>query len=170
MYCRKCGKEIESGEYCLDCLGQTQSQDQTEQVVKQVVVEPTEVKQDNTIGRKGALAATILGAISYFVIMFGYGFAMGGLQSIIDYGPSAMQVFEIVIIVLCTMCIIASTILSIIALVKGISSIGVFKKAKAQGNKPVPTLILGIIGTALSAMSLLFVCLTAFMLLPLMML
>lgn len=172
MYCKNCGKEIETGEYCLDC-----KPEQVEQTAEQQVVansEPktyefygktVEVKPDTSVGRGGAIAATILGAIAYFFSMFAYGFAMGGVESLTEFGYSYVTEIASVIVAPCIVISIIALIMGVIALVKGIGSIKTFKSAE-KGAKPVATLILGIIGTVFAAMTLLFVLLTILMLTP----
>lgn len=150
MFCKNCGKEVESGEYCLDCQP------------KQTVVEEN---PDTSVGRGGAVVSTVLGGIACFFASFAFGYILGGVKLLGDYGYAYLAKIASLIVAPSITCLVIALVLGIISLVKGISSIKKFKRAP-KGAKPVGTLVLGIIGTVLSATTLLLVLLSVIMLIP----
>lgn len=213
MYCNKCGKEIESGRFCMDCATEiakyldenqladivmsspstepvsnpapeaqptiaptpeaepiiastpeaqptiapapeTQSESYaaptysqpifTEAAVnhtKKVEIDPTLPEYQNRMyGFGKALCSAIVGVVGYIVSYVGF------LLTMISMDSSMGVTFGLI----CLPCAIISAIL-------GISSIRLFKKRRLAAKKPIPALILGIVGVVCAAVILIFV-------------
>lgn len=159
MFCKNCGKQIEKGEYCIDCLKQPEEQ----VVVIDPAVEPKIVKVEakeqpkisRKIGLKKALTATILGLVGYCIIIYMCQnvLALFDIVLFFDISEQAQEILMWISIVSG----IVSIIIGIISLSLGISSIKTFKKSKAQGVKPVATLVLGITAIYLAVSSFVFI-------------
>ena len=175
MYCTKCGKEIESGIICRECLDAERDQvikeepaaeeiktepetvetvelDETlwqpayEALVVDAPIEP--VNENSMLGFGRALASTIMGFIASMFGLVAYIFAIYG-DSITESDPETALAVLIAVLILG---VVFTLPLGIISLVMGIKSITLFKRT--LGKKPVATLILGIIGTYQAASAL----------------
>ncbi len=158
MYCKKCGKFIETeSDYCNDCAPKEApvetvvvEESAVETVAEPVCVpaEPVQPKKEGKVmdGFGPALASTILGNIAYVCAYVAYLlYSMDGVMSVNTYGPTiAMIVFGVIFT-------IVAIALVIPALVMGIKSINLFRYAVANKRvKPIPALILGIDATVVS--------------------
>ncbi|MBE5747818.1 MAG: hypothetical protein E7352_06585 [Clostridiales bacterium] len=166
MYCRNCGKWIDDdAELCVDC------KETNDFFSEEPSEEPSSVARGTSVGhavegsRKTglgkALTATILSAISYFLIMFAAGLILGALEECEEYGyyyefSSMIEFLEYIEMYEITLFFLLAPIgMSIPALIMGILSIVCFKREKNAGRvKPIPTLILGIVGLVLAALVL----------------
>ncbi len=144
MYCTKCGKEIESGIICDECLAKDQARVETAPQRTYVIINNNEPKEneDRMLGFGKALSSTILSFVGLIFACVAYFFALMGASTGEDTGVGAIAL------------VIFSLPFLIISLVQGIKSIGLFKRT--VGKKPIATLILGINGTYTAAMGLLF--------------
>lgn len=125
--------------------------------------EPPKVSQqqyaaDKKKGFGKALAATIIGAIGYFIADFANAlvelFSMGSSLSEVAQTPDVLSVIAIFCMVLAGVALIPG----VLAVVFGAQSIGVYRRAiKELKAKPVPTFVLGLIGLILGCLALLFV-------------
>ena len=187
MYCRKCGKYIDSdAEFCKDCDELNTYFDGKEPITPfsgngqysnnpygngnsysnpfgnpynggysntQYGVPQAEGSRKEGFGK--ALAATILSAIAFFLIMIAFGVVSVALEEYYYY-DSYYYYSDLVgtAIVLA----LFSLGMSIPSLIMGISSMKCFFRAKNAGKvKPIPTLVLGIVSVALSGLTLLYV-------------
>ena len=168
MYCTKCGKEIESGIICRECLEAEREQavneePAAEQIEKEpetvetveldetlwqpayealVVDAPIETVNENSmLGFGRALASTITGFVASMFGLVAYIFAIYG-DSITESDPETALALLFAAVILT---VVFTLPLGIISLVMGVKSIALFKRT--IGKKPVATLILGIIGT-----------------------
>lgn len=186
MYCKKCGKQIDTNEdYCFECqrdnliFGSQIQQPGTEETKQEAPVQTTVVpvqtqpsaqnyqtalqpSYSKKFGR--ALASTIIGVIAYILgfcaFIFAY-FKIGdSIFSDILNCSYDFDTFSDVAEVFYTFSkgfTVVSAIMAVIGLVFGICSISHFKKIKkSYGVKIVPTLVLGIVGTVWSGLTLYF--------------
>ncbi len=166
MYCRKCGKEIDyDSPLCKECEEQEVFfSDATQVEPVEVKTEPEQIKAEPTLGSRKegfsiALASTILGSIAYIFSMVALGIASAAVDEL-TYGYGYSSVAETiagVAIFFSLICLGAA----IPGLIMGIKSIRCFFTEKNEGRvKPIPTLILGIVGVAMSGLTMFFVLLT----------
>ena len=148
MYCSKCGKQIESGIICDECLAKDQARVEFTPQQTYVVINNNEPKEneDRMLGFGKALSSTILSFVGIIFACVAYFFAL--------MGDSVGEDNAAVVIAL----VIVSLPFLIISFVQGLKSIGLFKRT--VGKKPIATLILGINGTYTAAMGLLFALLS----------
>lgn len=186
MYCTKCGKQIDyDSPICKECVDEMAASaapaETVEPEVEQNVIEQSEIEQPvqtelqpgesvevapatytaqptpppavypsagganlRMRGFGKALTSTILGFIGYFFSVF----TMAMLATEDPDVAIAGGVFFVM-----------SLPLTIIPLVFGLKSIGLFKSTPAGMPKPIATLILGIVGLFFAALSLLFLSL-----------
>lgn len=145
MYCRKCGKQIDYDEpICNECReAEIFFDDSVNNDFSQPVGDPKE-------GFGLALASTIIGAITLFIIITAITIITDILVGTI-YNVSAG-----ISSIISTLCLGGA----IPALIFGIKSIKCFIAAKRDGRiKPVATLVCGIIGLVLSALAMFYVLL-----------
>lgn len=157
MYCRKCGKQIDyDALICKECENAEMFFGGTE---PETYVQPVTDRKEG-FGR--ALTATIVGSISFFLSLIAMSIATVALEgyangSYYGYSGGGISAASIILSFLCLGGAIPSLIL-------GIKSIKCFICAKNEGLvKPVPTLVCGIIGVVMSAMTFVYVLLTFFM-------
>lgn len=125
--------------------------------------EPPKVSQqqyaaDKKKGFGKALAATIIGAIGYFIADLANAlvelFSMGSSLNEVAQTPDVLSVIAVFCMVLAGVALIPG----VLAVVFGAQSIGVYRRAiKELKAKPVPTFVLGLIGLILGCLALLFV-------------
>jgi hypothetical protein len=186
MYCTKCGKQIDyDSPICKECVDEmavaAAPAETVEPEVEQNVIEQSEIEQPvqtelqpgesvevapatytaqptpppavypsagganlRMRGFGKALTSTILGFIGYFFSVF----TMAMLATEDPDVAIAGGVFFVM-----------SLPLTIIPLIFGLKSIGLFKSTPAGMPKPIATLILGIVGLFFAALSLLFLSL-----------
>ena len=130
---------------------------------KQKPAEPPKVSQqqyaaDKKKGFGKALAATIIGAIGYFIADLANAlvelFSMGSSLNEVAQTPDVLSVIAVFCMVLAGVALIPG----VLAVVFGAQSIGVYRRAiKELKAKPVPTFVLGLIGLILGCLALLFV-------------
>lgn len=166
MFCTRCGKEIDyDASICRECeaelikeAGMTSATAQQE-----IAAQPVELEQpkgSRKEGFGGALAATILGWLGYFVSCINLGVTLGALGELsVAYDPEIAAVFAGIIWVINVVCLG----LSVPGLILGIKSMKCFFRAKNEGRvKPIATLILGIVGVAGAALAFMFVLICIF--------
>ncbi len=162
MYCNKCGKQIDSGVMCTDCLiselatsmaKETTVKEEPEKVAEQPiyqapVYQPVEdsfsqqtITEEpvvtSTLPQPGnrmfgfgkALASTIIGFIGFI-----WGYLWFVMSAVEEMGEASL----VLAILLAPMVAVS--------LAFGIKSIKTFMARKATCAKPIPTLILGIVG------------------------
>ena len=169
MYCRKCGKWIEGdNEFCADCQ-ETEiffSSEAEKEPVKATTV-ASQLPGSRKTGMTKALIGAIFGAVGYLLAMIGLGLISGALEEIDEFSYSYNSVEtllkDIHLYGFTVFCAIVPLLLFVPGLVLGIMSISCFKKEKNAGRvKPIPTLVLGIVGVVLGALNaLMSVCLFA---------
>lgn len=133
MYCKNCGKEIESGVLCTDCLINENGA---------LYEEPVVMNDSVMLGFGKALTATILGFVGYIFAIVLYIFS---LTSFIIGEAGVIALLQLVL----------SAPFAIISLINGISSIKLFKST--HGKKPIPAFILGINAVAFAGLTFLFI-------------
>ncbi len=137
MYCNKCGKEIESGTVCNECLAKETVTIDPDYIMESMNKMP---EPDNRMfGFGKALAATILSWVAFFVTYFALIFSMVAYE----IGNATGMVF-----------LVLALPPLLISLAFSISSIKTFNARKATCAKPIATLVLGIIGLATTIFSL----------------
>jgi hypothetical protein len=168
MYCNKCGQEIDPNVgYCKSCE-QNETFFETNENVGQTFEQPQQPNYDapqtppvqpgdRKFGFKKALASTILGVLGYFVMAIAMGIGMGFAEQATLMEAFELEGFAVIGIVLTAFVLVIGAVLTVLSLVFGIKSIIAFVKRKREGYvKPIPTLILGIVGTASAATALLY--------------
>ena len=167
MYCSKCGKQIPTGTICSECAAQTVSNSNqqaqqpyqqpqqayyqpqpTYQQAYQTYQQPVKPKQpqpqkkyapeNRMVGFPKALTSTILSNVGFIFVLY-----IAMIVAAIE--PGAGLFFTLL-----------SLPLVIIPLIYGIESIKVFAASKNYTPKPIATLILGIAGLSMSALSAIF--------------
>ena len=171
MYCNKCGKQIDSGLMCTDCLiselatsmaKETSVKEQTQKNEEQPTAAPVYQPVDNgfaqqtiveepvltdTMPQPGnrmfgfgkALASAIVGSIG---LIWGYLWLI--MSSVTGMGEKSL----VLAIFLAPMVAISIAF--------GIKSIKTFKARRATCAKPIPTLVLGIVGTICGGLAAFF--------------
>ena len=146
-YCTKCGKVINyDSSICVDCVAKAKMESENNVRAAYTPAYPsvpvarvnhavsvTQTSDTKMDGFGMALTSTILASVAFFFSMLMIGFSI-----------SAMLGFLILFI----------NPPIVISLIFGIKSITLYNKYSE--NKPVPTLVLGIVGVSLSGMALLF--------------
>lgn len=177
MYCRNCGKKIERGMLCQDCLTlleQAKNEESllAEQTITSVTGEATkscvlapssasvksadkEGENEKYISKKAGVFAVVLSVVGLFFQFALYVSLMDSLTSV-SYVAQA-EVFLVWIRIL-----IFSTP-AILSLILGILSITSFFKNKKNGKKTWANLILGGIAVELSSVSIFFLCVNLIM-------
>ena len=142
MFCSKCGKKIDDRLIvCNECARAENSFFDAAQLNNTYVAEPMPEKPKGSrmVGFGGALTATILGdiaaAFGMIAFLFSGGFASGDLLGV------------------CAFFAIGAIVMGIIAIVKGVKSIKVFRESTP---KPIATLILGLAGIVGAALAFIF--------------
>ena len=156
MYCNQCGKEIESGDLCYECAQAVERQSSEE--ISTVPAETESVApaytytesdsavyaysdhtslpdpQNRMFGFGKALASTILAWVGF---IFAYAGLIAGIVE-----PSAGLVL-----------VFLALPLIIVPFVLGLSSIRLFKARSRTCAKPIPTLVLGIVGVSTAGLT-----------------
>ena len=127
----------------------------------QVQAETLVVKGDRKVGFGKALTSTILAAVAYFAVVIAIGLLGGEAIYDFEYYISLDAGYPELIypvggdFVAVLVCLGVAIGLAIPALIMGIQSMKCFFRQKRAGKaKPVATLVLGIVGMALSAITL----------------
>ena len=166
MYCKKCGKQLDyDGDICKECqeaetyFGSTQEQPVETPVTTEPTTQPVSQEADKKFGFGTALASTIMGAIAYFIMAIASGIPLGVIEAIEEAGLYTAEISEIAMAGIAVTMVfwVIGVGLSIPALIMGIKSIKCFVARKKAGYvKPIPTLVLGLIGLIASATAILF--------------
>ena len=159
MFCNRCGKKIESGSLCSECIAIESMNGQSNvktnnfaaftssaetQAIRQEYYSQTEEPGKGVMAGFGlGLTAAILGFVGF---IFSY---VSFLLCAIMETPEAGIVLSVLALPLC-----------ILPFIFGLKSIGRFRRAKAPDRKPIPGFICGIVGLSEGAFSMLFVLLT----------
>ena len=149
MYCSNCGKPIESGTKCYDCLKATYNPTPKKYIRPKYNFEPD---PDNAMyGFFKALVSTILAV-------------MAGVWTYIvadHISSSTVEQYGKVYVMLDPNSTFISLLVPIpfiiVSIIFGIISIRTFARRRVTCEKPVVTLVLGIVGICISALSLCFV-------------
>lgn len=168
MFCKYCGKQLPDGDICPECAAKL------EEKASASVASAAPVPQKNRAAYNGAeitkrfgigkaITAIVTGIACDISSVLGFVFALlalfGKHPDTVYEGMTPEQIeafrsmtpgFSVAADVL--LCI--SVVLAAVALVFGIKSIKNFTTAKAQGVKPVVTLVFGITGVVCGAISL----------------
>ena len=142
MYCKYCGTYVEGeSDVCPNCKSK-------ENLNNNVFVDntPTYTEQEKYNDRRAGLKSSIISTI------FGeVGFALVYIALIVVALEPVVSLFFM----------LASIPFTIIALIKGINCIKLFKRLCKEGrSKPIATLVLGINGVVMAGLSLFFLFLT----------
>lgn len=166
MYCTKCGKLIDGdASLCPECEAKAKAKVEADSAPQsataqnttvytappQPAPQQTSVDPTNSVmyGFGKALTSTILGLIGYFFAIIAYYGSIGS--------GMAVRESSIVLYVLMTLLSIPFFILSIIF---GPKSIKAFVAQKNAGKKkPIPALVLGIVGTVFAGLTAVYVLL-----------
>ncbi len=176
MFCKYCGKQLPDGDICPECAAKLEEKAATSNVG------PAPASQNYSATYNGAaitksfgigkaITSIITGGAGVISSVFGFVFALlaflGKAPDTVYDGMTPEQIeafremaqgFSVAAIVL--LCISAA--LAAVAITFGIKSIKNFTIAKAQGVKPVVTLVLGIIGIVCGAVCLLMTLMAFF--------
>ena len=176
MFCKYCGKQLPDGDICHECAAKLEEKASASGASAAPVPQKNratyngaEITKSFGIGK--AITSIITGGAGVISSAFGFVFALlaflgkapdtvyeGMTPEQIEAFRSMAQGFSVAAIVL--LCISAA--LAAVALVFGIKSIKNFTIAKAQGVKPVATLVIGIIGIVCGAVCLLMTLMAFF--------
>ena len=176
MYCNKCGQEIDPNVgHCTNCeqnetFFSEPAPTQTPNSGTQPNAQTPKPEQpgDKKFGFGKALTSTILGVIAYVVMSIATGIALGFLENVVEFDFSDAAYFATIGIVITMVFFVIAGALAIGSIILGIISIRTFIQRKKEGYvKPLPTLILGIIGTAAAAAAFAYGALTLFFVLGL---
>ena len=161
MYCTRCGKKIDyDALICNECAAAsgiaqsaqpaqppvqptaqpqpmpTYQQPTYQPQARPMPAKPSKPKGSMTYGIGGGIAAAILGFISFIFFYIALAWLAAG------------AIGGTVLILVCL-------VLGIIGLIKGIGAIKDFRASSmVQSTKPIPTLVLGIVGTVLNGITL----------------
>jgi hypothetical protein len=145
MYCKKCGTYIDGeSELCPACKAQEDFNFDNNTTVVDNTPNYTEQEKynDRRAGLKGSIISTIFGEV---------GFSLVYIAMIVVALEPVVSLFFM----------LASIPFTIIALIKGINCIKLFKRHCKEGrSKPIATLVLGINGVVMAGLSLVFLLLT----------
>ena len=151
MFCSKCGKQIDyDASVCNECAGIIKPPAlKTEQKPKEISLyakyKQATAKGSMTTGLKGAGLSVVFGLIGIIVYLFALPRMMNGMVLLLGW-----------------FLLIISLVFDLIGLSNGISSIKAFiHEGKMKRTRPVPMLLLGIIGIQIAATVLL--CLQIFL-------
>lgn len=150
MNCKKCGKYLENGDYCRDCKAEMfdeMNQKNTKRTVYEAHVVDNQVELGRMVGFGKAIVGGILGVVSFAValvaLVFGIVEAASGFMGI-SLGTW-----------------ICSLPMGILAVIFGIQSVRLaFRVKKATDKMPVAPMVLGFVGIAAGALTLLFSLIT----------
>ena len=176
MFCKYCGKQLPDGDICPECAAKLEEKAATSNVGPapasqnySATYNGAEITKSFGIGK--AITAIVTGIACDISSAFGFVFALlaflGKAPDTVYDGMTPEQIeafremaqgFSVAAIVL--LCISAA--LAAVAITFGIKSIKNFTMAKAQGVKPVVTLVLGIIGIVCGAVCLLMTLMAFF--------
>ena len=147
MYCQKCGKPNDNGELlCNDCLKKM-----AVEVAPVEAMSKEEIEEARKVGRKTALASTIVSNASIFAMLIAFILYVIGFVFCLpsELGESELYGVGIALFVIGSILFFASIAGLIISLVLGVKSITKYKTVIKEGKpKPVATLVLGIVGLA----------------------
>ena len=146
MYCKYCGKPTDNQDgVCQDCLIGKQKQEDNFFDEPPTNINYANQQSPEEINKRfgfgPALASTILGSIGYVVAII----ILETLAIFIEYHEDFSSLIAVSILCLA---------MGVVSLILGIKSIQRFKTAKNKGVKPIPTLILGIVGVVSAAVTL----------------
>ncbi len=166
-----CGKQTDNPDgICDECKAKAEQEKDVffdEPTTAQPVAQPTVTTTPPTnmtrmYGFKKSLAGTILGVIGYVFAMIPS--VLFNIYEIFEQTGTftASELNEIATVYqgMSWFFFVVALPLGILGLIFGIQGINKFKEAKAQGVKPVATLVLGIVGVAGDAVTLLFCLIT----------
>ncbi|MBQ7408396.1 MAG: hypothetical protein IJW13_03895 [Clostridia bacterium] len=135
MFCKFCGKKTENlNGVCNDCASKPNSL-----TTPIVIAGGTYVcnEYDAKYGLSSAIASVVLTVVSVFLSVIAYAISIVTIANAAVGSRGNLFLVNLVITIGATVC-------AIIGFIKGISAIKDFKHAKANGAKPVATLVLGI--------------------------
>lgn len=176
MFCKYCGKQLPDGDICPECAAKLEEKAAASNVVTPSASQNYTASYNGTAITKSfgigkAIASIITGISGIISSVISFVFALlsflGKFPDTVyeDMTPeqieafrSMAQGFSVAAIVL--LCISAA--LAAVALVFGIKSIKNFTIAKAQGVKPIATLVVGIIGVVCGAVCLIMTIMAFF--------
>ena len=149
MYCKKCGKLLPGeADLCRDCFDQANKAAQQTPYYGRPPVVAVPVDRDNRMyGFGKALASTIMSESAFIAVIFSFVFFFEMIAT--DAGPIEIMTAFVSYVALFAVIVVA--------LVFGIRSISTYSRRSREGcAKPVPTLVLGIIGVVSSAIALIY--------------
>ena len=154
MYCKKCGTYIDGeSELCPACQAQEDFNfnNNTNVINNEPIYTEEEKSKDRRAGLSTAITGCVFGAVSSFLVGIGMG--------LVEVAPAVGIIFSLIAVVF-----------SVLALVKGIQSINVFKDSTKTGKaKPIATLILGIVSVVFAAENFLMIFITILSLIAILM-
>ena len=154
MYCKRCGKYIESGDLCAECV--------SEEIVfgKEVVVKQYKEKDPS---RKAGLKRGVIGAcLGVFAVIFAViGFVLATLVGVFNTMTSEIvfgKEMAIPVVILVALAIVTT----VLGGVFGVRSVAfAFRDRKANGVLPIATLVLGYVAIGCALAAAIFVFYTA---------
>lgn len=142
-FCTNCGAKLDEGAaFCTSCGTSVNSNNNS--VATQ--------KPSHAHGLGGAITSAVLGFVGFIFSIITYIVGMGAALGLDSDTATAAIVLGVM-----------SFVFGTISLVLGIKAIGDFKQGRALGAKPIATLIVGIGGTVMSGLTLLFAILGVMM-------
>ena len=167
MYCRKCGKQINyDAPYCKECeetekFFNAKKPISTPKDIPTITATPEQRSKEKMMFFGKALASTIVGTIAFILGIL----ALSYITMVYD---AEMYISSYRLDDWTTSCITCSFLAlggAIPGLILGISSVKCFCTAKKDGReKPIATLVCGLVGLVSSALTLIYISLSFFML------
>ena len=158
MNCIRCGKKIENGSVCAECLAQ--------EAMRQEAQTPQNNTGGFTVTQNFVASREAYGAeaVPTQSRMAGFGLALTGVilgffGFIFSYIAFIFAMIEELAVVAVVLTVI-SLPFCILPIIFGFKSIGLFRATKAPNPKPIPGFVCGIVGLSEGAFSLLFVLLS----------
>lgn len=163
MYCNKCGKKIPDGELlCEDCKAQEAKSTAVEREVttyfgEESAAKPAAPKYTRMFGFGPSLAGAItsVAGLAFVLVAFIYRLALIVMR--IAERETSEVIPEEVFIIFTAMIItfvVIGLICAILGLIFSIKAIKLVKEAKANGVKPIATMVLSIVGTVSAGIAL----------------
>lgn len=150
MYCTNCGRQIESGTICPECAQTIANRNTYSEYANHTPYNAEYGQPKNTgsrmLGFGKALTSTILSTVGFIFAYIAFIAILSARLSPLGSAAASGAAFGVLTVF--------SLPMHIISLVFGISSIKLFRTATP---KPIATLVLGINGLEMSALSLLLV-------------
>ena len=144
MFCNRCGKKIDEGTMCTECMQMTTPKAMANNLSSSPLTEEY-VSYEAPVSTKSRMAGFGMALVSTIFSFVAFIMVYAGILLIIEYEPEITLALTFV-----------SSPFTIMSFIFGIVSMARFKGTKAPDPKPVPTFIFGIIGFVTALLTMLF--------------